>query len=116
MDLTDRLRAGLRDAMRARDAAAVAALRSALAAVGNAGAVDVPATPPPPGTAEVAGAVLGLGAAEVPRRELTAAEVAALVRAEVADRVAAAEAYERDGRADRAERLRAEAAALAPYA
>ena len=54
----------------------------------------------------------GLAAGEVPRRVLTEPELAALVRAEVTDRKAAASAYDRAGRPDRADRLRAEAAVL----
>jgi uncharacterized protein YqeY len=46
-DLRDRLRRALPPAMKARDRPAVTALRSALAAIDNAGAVD-PAHAPPP--------------------------------------------------------------------
>jgi uncharacterized protein YqeY len=110
----DRLRGALRAAIRERDTAAVAALRSALGAIDNAEAVD-----PAHRAASVAnhprlaGTVAGLGAGDVPRRELTEPEAAALVRAEVADREAAAAECQRAGRADRAGRLRAEAAVLA---
>jgi uncharacterized protein YqeY len=111
-----RLRAALPAAMKARDAAAVAALRSALAAIDNAEAADVGEAPAPViNSADVAGSVVGVGAAEAPRRVLTEAEAAAIVRAEVADRLAAAHDYEQVGRLDRAERLRAEAAALGAY-
>jgi hypothetical protein len=58
----------------------------------------------------VAGSVVGLGAAEVPRRELTEAEAVAIVRTEIADRTAAADQY---GRSPAADRLRAEAELLA---
>ena len=54
----------------------------------------------------------GLGAAEVPRRELTDAEAVAIVRAEIADRTAAAEQY---GRSPAADRLRTEAALLGRF-
>lgn len=132
--LPERLRAALRTALRDRDRVAMAALRSALAAIDNAGAVDpataadsppagpVPGTRPasvagpvPATSAHVAGAVLGLGAAEVARRELTDADVAGIVRAELDDRLAAAALYERGGRTDVAARLRAEAAVLAAH-
>jgi hypothetical protein len=92
---------------------AVAALRSALAAIDNAEAVEgAPAPGPGAGDAPIAGAVVGLGAAEVERRGLTGAQMDAIVRAEVAEREAAARAYERAGRREHAERLRAEAGVL----
>jgi uncharacterized protein YqeY len=109
----ERLRAALPAALKSRDAAAVAALRSALAAIDNAEAPEATPSPPPgAGDAPIAGAVVGLGAAEVERRSLSDAQMAAIVRAEVAEREAAARAYERADRPDRAERLRAEAGVL----
>jgi hypothetical protein len=84
MPLRDALQSELTDAMRQRDRATASAVRSALAALDNAGAV-----PGGPGTAEpgdepaqsehVAGGTAGLAATEVPRRELTATEAAAIV-------------------------------------
>jgi hypothetical protein len=103
--------------MKARDAAAVAALRSALAAIDNAEAVE-PApgrSPVETGHADLAGTVAGLGAAEVERRHLQEAEVEQIVQAEVADRRAAADAYERADQAERAGRLRAEADVLSSH-
>jgi uncharacterized protein YqeY len=99
--------------MKARDRAAVAALRSALGAIANAEAVD-PAQAPRPdvGHPEIAGTVVGVGAAEVERRTLTDAEAEAIVRAEVAGRRSAASEYERAGQQARADLLRAEARAL----
>jgi hypothetical protein len=126
-DLEARLRLALTAALRARDLTAVAALRSALAAIGNAGAVPVPAAPPAanpsagiPAAARaagasphIAGAAVGLGAAEAERRRLSPARVAAIVQAEIDERRAAAAQYERAGHADRAARLTAEAQSLA---
>lgn len=110
------LRAALTDAMRARDPVATAALRSAVAAIDNAEAVDPDAAPVATATsADVAGGVAGLGAAEVARRTLDEAEVLRVVRAEVDERQVAAADYERLGRADHAARLRAEAAAIATH-
>jgi uncharacterized protein YqeY len=110
----ERLRQALGVAMRERDTVAVAALRSALGAIDNAEAVD-PAhrTAPAPSHPRLAGTVAGVGAGEVPRRELAEPEQEAVVRAEVADREAAAAGFERAGRTDRANRLRGEAAVLA---
>jgi hypothetical protein len=112
--LRDRLRHALAAAIRERDTVAVAALRSALGAIDNAEAVGpgqqvAPAASHP----RLAGTVAGLGAGEVSRRQLTEPELEAVVRAEVAERTAAAADYERRGRAERAGRLRGEAAVLA---
>jgi hypothetical protein len=68
------------------------------------------------GSPQVAGAVAGLGAAEAERRRLSPPQVAAIVQAEIDERLAAAAEYERAGRADRAARLAAEARALAAAA
>ena len=100
--LPDRLRGALRAALKDRDAAATAALRSALSAIANAEAVD-------PVPVDLVPAV-GVGAREAPRRELTDDQVVAIVRAEVTDREAAAREYDGLGRPERAERLRAGAA------
>jgi uncharacterized protein YqeY len=108
------LRRALTVAIKARDAVAVSALRSALAAIENATAVNAePASSSP--TGPIAGAVSGLGAGEVARRQLTEADVHALVSAEVEQRLAAAAQLDGLGRPDRAERLRAEAAVLSAH-
>ena len=131
-NLRDRLRRALPAAMKARDRPAMTALRSALAAIDNAGAVDpthaVPtevdpqvatsaARPSDPGAARAAhpgfaGTVAGVGAAEVERRSLSQAQMEAIVRTEIADRETAATGYERAGQLQHAERLRAEAKVL----
>lgn len=108
-----RLRRALPPALKARDRAAAAALRSALAAIDNAQAVEV--SPAPRSGGVIAGALTGLGAGDAPRRELSEDDVAAIVRAEVADRRAAAADYERAGRLDAAARLTAEADALTAH-
>ena len=117
--MLDALRQALTTALRARDAVAVSALRSALAAVGNAEAVPVPdadggdgAGGDAGGGEHVAGARVGLGAAEVERRVLSEGDVVALVRAEADERLEAAAQVEALGRPEVAERLRAEAAVL----
>ncbi|WP_406445877.1 hypothetical protein OHB00_19515 [Streptomyces sp. NBC_00631] len=96
--------------MRARDKAAVSALRATLAALDNAEAVPVDET-------ELRGLALeaspfGAGATEVARRELSEPDVVRVVRAEAAERLAAAEQLTAPAHADRAGRLRAEAAVL----
>ncbi|WP_190130344.1 hypothetical protein [Streptomyces mashuensis] len=96
--------------MRARDKAAVSALRSALAALDNAEAVPV-------GEAGLRGVALehapvGAGATEAVRRELSEEEVAVVVRAEAEERLVAAEQLAAPAHAERAARLRAEADVL----
>jgi uncharacterized protein len=109
--------------MGAQDKQAVAALRSALAAIDNAEAVAAPQPPlhAAPGSdaggegIPIAGAVVGLGAGEVERRSLSGAEMEALVRREVDERQAAARAYMEAGQPSRAERLHAEAEVLSGF-
>jgi uncharacterized protein YqeY len=109
--LEDRLRSALRIALRERNAVAMSALRPTLAALANATAVQsVPIAPA--GGEHIAGSLVGLGAAEVPRRELTEDEAAGIVRSEIAERTAAADQY---GRSPAADRLRSEAALLSRF-
>jgi len=103
--LQQRLQAALPVAMKARDKPAVSALRSALAAIDNAAAV-------PPRDSDFGPASVGLGVTEVARREQDETEVDRIVRAEVAERLAAADQYDRLDRAEQAEQKRIEARAL----
>lgn len=140
-DIRARMRRGLVAAMKARDQQAVAALRSTLARIDNAEAVDPEAVDAEGEAAElsdgdgyedevvdagpapyrggrhpaVAGSVLGVGAAEVARRVLTPEEMAGIVHDEVEEREVAADVLARVGRPDQAERLRAQAKLLAAY-
>lgn len=108
------MRRDLTAALKARDRVAVSALRSALAAIDNAEAV--PAAAGVRATDEhVAGSVVGVGAAEAARRELTPDDQHTIVATEVAERVDAARGYAQAGREDAAERLRAEADVLRRY-
>jgi uncharacterized protein YqeY len=111
------LRRDLVRAIRIRDQVTVAALRSALSALANAEAVD--AAEAHQGTVgghpTLAGSLVGVGAAEVDRRVLAAAETEAILRAEVAERVEAAGEYRRLGNNDRAIRLEEEADVLRRY-
>ncbi|MFI6039199.1 hypothetical protein ACIBBD_34745 [Streptomyces sp. NPDC051315] len=96
--------------MRARDKAAVSALRATLAALDNAEAVPVD-------EAALRGLALeqspvGAGATEAARRELSEDSVADIVRAEATERLEAAARLTAPAHADRVARLRAEAAVL----
>jgi uncharacterized protein YqeY len=109
------LRSALTQALKARDTEAASALRTALAAVANAEAVDVAGDQQLASTAgseHVAGAALGVGAAEAARRELSTGQVRAIVEGEVRERLEAARESEAAGAAAYADRLRREAAAL----
>ncbi|WP_309234474.1 hypothetical protein [Nocardia sp. XZ_19_385] len=107
--LRDRLRSALTVAIKARDRTSVAALRSALGAIDNAEAVDISEAR----AGAIEGSPVGLGAAEVARRDLTESGIAAIVRAEIDERRSAAAEYDSRGRSEHAGRLRAEADALA---
>lgn len=117
------LRADLKAALKARDRVATAALRSALAAIDNAEAVPVDHSLASgtgnehvvTGNEHVAGSAAGLGATEVEGRDLTEADLRSIVENEVQERSVLAEEYERLGRNDFAERLRAEAEVLSRY-
>ena len=111
--MRQRLRAALPEAMRARDRAAVAALRSTLAAIDNAEAVAVKSSGGQ-GLA-IEQTPLGVGAAEVERRVLTDAQVEDIVRTEVAEREAAARDYDRAGQRQRAELLQSEIGVLSAH-
>ncbi|HWL42890.1 MAG TPA: GNAT family N-acetyltransferase [Ilumatobacter sp.] len=114
--MNDRLQSDLTAAMRRRDASTVRVLRTVLAAVANAEAVDaVPTHVPAPAESPIAGAAHGLGATDVARRELTDAEVVAIVRGERDERLAAAAELAANGHTARAAKLRVEAALLDPY-
>lgn len=105
----ERLSAALPAAIKARDRVAVAALRSALAAVANAEAVPVDSAPRAGALEEAAS---GAGAADAPRRDLTEHDVRALVAGEVLDRDRAAAELAELGRHEDAARLTAEADVL----
>ena len=112
--------------MKARDSVAVAALRSFLAAIDDAEAVDAtvgqavhpavgPAAPGASG-AHVAGGTSGLASGEVQRHTLTDDDLAALLRAHLGELAGSAREYAEVGRADLADRLRAEAEVMGRYA
>jgi hypothetical protein len=109
--LRDRLRAALPAAIKARDQRTAAALRSALAAIENAEAVEIRDVR----AGAIESSPVGPGATEVARRELTEPEVAAIVRGEIEERRTAAATYETANRPDRAAMLIAEADALTAH-
>ncbi|MCQ9180607.1 GatB/YqeY domain-containing protein [Streptomyces sp. IBSBF 2953] len=96
--------------MRARDKVAVSALRATLAALDNAEAVPVDEAGLRGGALEHS--PVGVGATEAARRDLTEEDISDIVRAEAAERLEAAAQLTAPAHADRAVRLRAEAAVL----
>jgi uncharacterized protein YqeY len=114
-DVVTRMRADLTAAMRARDRTTTAVLRSALGAVANAEAVPAPEAGGSVGDGPVAGAVVGVGSTEAARRVLSADDVAAVLRAERDERLAAADQLAAAGSAAAADELRATAALLETY-
>jgi uncharacterized protein len=113
MPVRDDLQTALRSAMKARDRAATEVLRSTLAALDNAQAVEADVVVVE--GEHFAGTAGGLGAAEVERATLDDAQARAIVAAEAQERRTAADEYERLGRADEAFRLRADADLLAAF-
>ncbi|BCK71088.1 hypothetical protein Srufu_050410 [Streptomyces libani subsp. rufus] len=104
------MRQALPEAMRARDKVAVSVLRATLAVLDNAEAVPV-------GEAGLRGvaieqAPVGVGVTEVARCELSERRVVEVVRAEADERLEVAAQLSAPAHADRAARLRAEAAVL----
>ncbi|HET6967261.1 MAG TPA: hypothetical protein VFI44_03235 [Ornithinibacter sp.] len=107
--LRDRMSSALPAAMRARDRVAVAALRSALAAVANAEAVHIDTVPR---AGAIERAQVGAGAADAPRLDLSEDDVRAVVEAEVAEHDRDARHLADVGRPDEATAVRAQADVL----
>jgi len=94
--------------MKVRDKTAMSALRSILGAIDNAEAADADAAPEVE-AGVIAGGVAGLGAGEVARRQLSAADLVAVLCEESSDRRTAAAEYREIGQVDAAAALDAEA-------
>ena len=114
MDTTAALRQDLAAALKARDRARAGVLRTLLSAVANAEAQPADSSMQAD-EGPIAGAVTGLGAAEVDRRQLTAADVRAVIAGEHAERLRAAADLDAHGATDAAEALRVEARLVASY-
>jgi hypothetical protein len=109
------LRRDLTAAMKARDTDAVAALRTAIAAIDNAEAVAAPEAAPAATSAHIAGARAGLGAAEAARRQLTGDELRAMLHGLIAEYTGDADRYAAHGQDAAAQRLRNQASLLSRY-
>ena len=99
----------------------MAALRTLIAAIDNAEAVEEAAsptpipTPSPTSSEHVAGAVRGLGVTDAERRQLSERDLQRIIENELWERDAQAERLTLLGRADKASRLRVEADVIARY-
>jgi hypothetical protein len=113
--LRTRLRGDLRAAMKAQRRDEMAALRSLIAAIDNAEAVEDASSSPQPSSAHVAGTVRDLGAADAARRSLSEHDLQRIIEAELWERDAQAERLTLLGRVDEASRLRIEADVIARY-
>lgn len=102
-------------ALKARNTDTVSAIRTAIAAIDNAEAVDTSAMPASTQDGPVAGATSGLGSSEIARRVLPAAEMRAVVGAVIAEYLDEAGRYEGLNRVDLAEGLRRQAEVLRSY-
>ena len=109
------LRRDLTAALKARQPEAVAVLRTAIAAIDNAQAVEVPADGPAATSAHIAGARRGPGSAEAPRRPLDRGELHAILRGQVAELTREADRHDALARTAQARRLRDQARLLAAY-
>jgi hypothetical protein len=113
--LRDVLRRDLARAMKAREPDAVAALRTAIAAIDNAEAVPVPVAGPLPASGRIAGARSGVGVTEAARRDLSGRQEQAILRDQVTGYTAEASRYESLGQQAAADRLQAQARLLSAY-
>jgi uncharacterized protein YqeY len=112
-DVVARMRADLPVAMKARDASAVSALRTGLAAIANAEAPEVVA--PAGGAAPMPVEPVVGQLVEHARLDLSVADVERILRHEIADRQETIAAIEPHGRAAEVDELRAEITVLQRY-
>jgi hypothetical protein len=101
--------------MRAQRRDEMAALRSLIAAIDNAEAVEDASPTPPSSSEHVAGALRGLGTADAERRSLNRRDLQRIIETELWERDAQAERFTLLGRIDDATRLRTEADVIARY-
>lgn len=109
------LHSDLGAALKARQPEAVTALRTTIAAIDNAEAVDPKTDTPRHGSGPVAGALTGVASTEVPRRRLSMAEQRAILRNQLNELIIEADRYHSLGQTAAAQRLRREADVLREY-
>jgi hypothetical protein len=109
------LRHGLTTALKARDTEALAALRTAVAAIDNAEAIATTDTHRRVTSADIAGASSGVGSTEAVRRSLSSRELRDLVREQITEYAREAGRYDALGQPGAAQRLRHRARILAAH-
>jgi len=113
------LRAALRQdhtaALPARDAEALAALRTAVAAIDNAEAVATTDTQRPVTSPDIAAASSGVGSTEAVRQSLSGGPIRDLVREQITEYAREADRYDALGQPAAAQRLRHRARILAAH-
>jgi hypothetical protein len=112
------LRDGLTRALKARDAEALSALRTAIAAIENAEAIATTATTDtqrPVTSADIAGASSGVGSTEAVRRSLSTGQLRDILADQITEYAREADRYDALGQSDAAHRLRHRARILAAY-
>ncbi|MDP9143207.1 MAG: GatB/YqeY domain-containing protein [Actinomycetota bacterium] len=107
--MRDRMRSDLTRAMKARDQIQVSVLRSGLAAIDNAEAVEIT------DKSDVTIGDVTIGYGDVARRSLTGQQIANVLQDEIGERQVSVIEYERIGRPDLAETLRREIEILRSY-
>lgn len=109
------LRSDLTAAMKDRDSETITALRTAIAAIDNAEAVEATTAEQDNADGLIAHAGHGVGSTDVARRELSADDVAAILRGHVDDYLAAADRYAKLNQHGAAAPLRRQAHLLQHY-
>jgi hypothetical protein len=109
------LRDGLTAALKARDAEALSALRTAIAAIENAEAIATTDTQRPMTSADIAGASSGVGSTEAVRRSLSTGQLRDILADQITEYAREADRYDTLGQPDAAHRLRHRARILAAY-
>jgi hypothetical protein len=109
------LRHGLTAALKARDAEALAALRTAIAAIDNAEAIATADTHRPVTSADIAGASSGVGSTEAVRQSLSSGQLRDIVCEQITEYAREADRYDALGQPDAAHRLRHRAGILTAH-
>jgi uncharacterized protein YqeY len=113
--LREALRRDLIVAIKTRQTDTVTALRTALAAIDNAEAVNSQGRTKTIASEYIAGASAGVGSTEATRRDLYVDDLHAILREQITERTSAADIYDEHGQTHAADRLRREANVLTKY-
>ena len=114
-DFREQLRHDLRAALKSRQLDTISALRTVIAAIDNAEAVQPETDSPPSADGVVAHSSPGVGSTEAPRRELAMTEIHAIVRDLLCEYETQSEHYRSVHQCEAAHRLRRKANILRAY-